>query len=211
MISDERDREIRLAKQVEAGLLAQDLLDNGAWSDVASAEELHTLVELGYRAKDELFMDHLGLVAIIAAEAARTKRVSYSDLYQEGCVAMQQALRSYDWQKGPFGAYAGMWIRATVRRATDRASASLDEVDPQDVAMATQYDRSLTTAGLAQVLATIPDTERQVVQLRVGWSGVPKSLQAVAQELGITVSRVRRLERDGLRAIRREWELADAA
>lgn len=211
MMTDDREREINLAKQIEAGLLAQEALEDGVWSVPATAEELRALVDLGRRAKDRMILDHLGLIAVIAAEASHARHASYSDLYQEGCVAIQQALRSYDWRKGPFGAYAGMWIRTGVRRATTEVCASLDQVESEDVAQLAQYDRSLASAGLAQVFEAIPDEERQVVQMRIGWSGAPKSLHTVAKELGVTVSRVRRLERDGLESIKHEWELAEAA
>ncbi len=212
MTTERIDQETRLAKRIEAGLLAQELLDRGSWEVEATPEELQSLAEEGRRAKEELVLAHLGLVSVIAAEAARRARCAgYADLFQEGCVALHQAVLSYDWRKGPFGPYAGMWIRSGIKRVRPRRWAVLDETDLEDGAPVRALDRSVTQAGLAQVLQVIPAPQSRVLRLRSGWEGEPRTRQAVADELGLTVAKVRHLERMGLESVRREWELAEAA
>ncbi|MCL2735306.1 MAG: sigma-70 family RNA polymerase sigma factor [Propionibacteriaceae bacterium] len=205
------DRDIRLAKQIEAGLLAQEILDGAPTPVAATEEELHALVEQGRRAKDDLILSHLGLVRVIAAEAVRARRGSFPDLVQEGCVALNHAVMSYDWRKGPFGPYAGMWVRAAVRRIGPRGWVSLDKVDVEDKVGSAAYDRSVVREGLAQVLSLIPSAQRDVLRLRNGWDGRPRTRKDVAGELGLTVSKVRHLERVGLEAVRQHWEVVEAA
>ena len=205
------DRDIALAKRIEVGLLAQEMLDQGGTGVAATAEELATLAAEGRAATEALVLAHLGLVRVIAAEVARARRIPFADLFQEGCVALQQAVMSYDWRKGPFGPYAGLWIRAGVRRITRQSWVSLDDVELEDESSRAVLDRSLTRQGLGQVLSLIPPSERAVLRLRAGWSGQPQSRQATASQLGLTVARVRRLERSGLDTVRQCWALGQAA
>ena len=209
MNSEQMDHQIRLAKQIEAGLLAQDILDGASMPLSASNEELQALVFQGRMAKDELVLSHLGLVRVIAVDAVRRCRASMSDVFQEGCVGLQQAVMSYDWRKGSFGPYAAMWIRAAVRRVAPRRWAPLD-ADVEDRRTTGSIDNSVTREGLAQALDLIPRRERQVLRLRSGWEGPPLTLRDTADRLGMTVSQVRHIERSGYDAMRQHW-MAEAA
>ncbi|MDR2930147.1 MAG: sigma-70 family RNA polymerase sigma factor [Propionibacteriaceae bacterium] len=211
MNSEQAQREERLAKRIEAGLIAQELLDQGSWSVKASAEELETLAAEGRQARDDLVLAHLGLVTVIAAESHRRRGVPFADLFQEGCVAIQQAVMSYDWRKGPFGPYAGLWIRSAVRRMAQRPWVPIEQVEVVDLAVGQSYERTVSRTGMAQILQVVPRAEREVLQLRSGWNGKPRTRQAVATELGLTVAKVRHLERSGLATVREQWELAEAA
>ena len=210
-MSKHLDDEIRLAKRIEAGLLAQEILEGGTGSVMATTEELRALVEEGRQAKEDLIMAHLGLVRVIAAETSRIRRVPFADLFQEGCVALQQAVMSYDWRKGAFGPYAGMWVRSTVRRVNTTNWMPIDQVEVEDPTPSQACDRSVTHDGLAQVLELIPSSQRKVLRLRTGWDGQPHSRRDVAVQLGMTVSKVRHLERVGLESMRRHWETLEAA
>jgi len=211
MNTQQIDRDTRFAKMIEAGLLAQEALDGGTPPLGATIEELRMLVEEGRRAKDDLVLAHLGLVTVIAAEVAKLRRVPFSDLFQEGCLALQQAVMSYDWRKGTFGPYAGMWIRAAVRRVSARSWVPLDEVDAEDLDVTRWYERSLTHTGLAQMMDLIPRGQSDVLRLRSGWDGRPLARAQIASQLGLSVSKVRRLESAGLAAVRQHWEVAEAA
>ncbi|MDR0285785.1 MAG: sigma-70 family RNA polymerase sigma factor [Propionibacteriaceae bacterium] len=209
---ERHDRDRMLAKRIEAGLLAQELLDSGQATPLAEPEELQALVDEGHAAKEELTVVHLGLVKVIAAETARYRPgVAFADLFQEGCVALQQAIMSYDWHKGPLGPYAGMWIRAAVRRITTRTWVSLDEVDVEDVSYTHHHERALNRDGVARVLRLIPLAQREILRYRTGWDGPPRSRHDIAGELGISVAKVRYLELAGLESLRKQWDLAEAA
>jgi RNA polymerase sigma factor (sigma-70 family) len=204
-------REIQLAKRIEAGLLAAELLGGQPGPVGATPQELQTLVDEGRDAQEELVLTHLGLVHVIAAEAARRRHTPFRDVFQDGCVALQQAVMSYDWRKGPFGPYAGMWIRAAVRRKDPRAWVSLEQVEVVDTASVGALAHHETRQGLDRALAAIPRYQGEVVRLRTGWQGRALSLRETAGQLGVSVAQVRLWERDGLQALRDRWRVADAA
>ena len=63
-------------------------------------------------------------------------------------------------------------------------------------------------------LASLPERERRVLELRFGFAGEPASLDAVGKELGVSRERARQLERAGLTHLAEELgadRLADAA
>ena len=205
------DHEIRLAKRIEAGLLAQEIIDSGVESLLATTDELLVLVDEGKKAKDDLILAHLGLIRVIAVEAATRGGESAADLFQEGCVATQQAIMNYDWRKGSFGPYAAMWIRAAVRRITTRTWVDIDQVEVADPVGEYRVEHAITHEGLARVLSLIPPAQSKVLRMRTGWDGQPLTRRDVACELGMTISKVRHLEQVGLRSVREHWETAEAA
>ena len=61
-------------------------------------------------------------------------------------------------------------------------------------------------------LATLPEVERRVLELRFGFDGEQRSLEAIEHELGISRERVRKLERHGLTLLGNKLEgLVEAA
>jgi RNA polymerase sigma factor (sigma-70 family) len=210
-MSSWHNNDVRLAKKIEAGVLAQELLDGPTRSQIATEEELAALVSEGHQASDELVLSHMGLVHVIAAEAYRSQKMPYVDILQEGCLAMQRAVMSYDWRKGPFGPYAGLWIRSAVRRLSSRPWFSLEGVDPEDVTHSQAWEHAVIHEGLSQILDHIPALQRTVLQLRSGWDGHPHTRAAIASELGMSTARVRYLERVGLQSMRQEWDVAEVA
>ena len=211
MNTSPRAHEIDLAKKIEAGILAQEILEGPDPEKTAPRSELSALVEQGRLAKEELVLTHLGLARVIAAEVARQTSTPFADLFQEGCLNLQQALMCYDHKKGPFGPYAAMWIRAGVRRAKSRPWAHLETDQIEDTYLTPIYDQSVTRTGLAQVLRQVPSAERQVLQWRTGWEGQPMTRKDIASRMGVTISRVRHLERRGLEFLRERWVEAEAA
>jgi len=203
--------EIRLAKRIEAGLFAQEMIDSGLAAPLATAEELHTLAEEGRQARDELVLANLGLVKVIAGEMARRRRASFADLFQEGCVAIQQAVMSYDWHKGPFGPYAGMWVRAAVRKIGPQGWVPIDELEVEDCTPLRECESSVTNEGLAQVLQLIPASQRDVLRMRSGLDGEPRTRKDIADQMGLSISKVRYLERTGLESVKTLWDEAEAA
>ena len=208
---EQMNRDIHRAKQIEAGLLAQEILDGAQETISASEQELTALVDQGRQAKEDLILAHLGLVAVIARQAARLRRVPFSDLFQEGCVALHHAVLRYDWRKGPFGPYAGMWIRSAVRKNNHHVWVPIEQIEVEDVASSSTYDKVDTRHGLTRALEQIPPGQSQILRMRAGWDGHPRTRKDIAEELGLTVAKVRHLERVGLESVRQHWELAEAA
>ena len=74
-----------------------------------------------------------------------------------------------------------------------------ESLDPEQVAA-----DALRSRAVREVLARLSERERRIVELRFGFDGEPRSLEAIGRELGITRERVRQLERDVLKRLSHE-------
>jgi RNA polymerase primary sigma factor len=73
-----------------------------------------------------------------------------------------------------------------------------------------ELEVGLEDEALARALATLPDLERRVVELRFGIGGrEPLSLESVRKELGVSREQLRRLEREALERLARTRELQE--
>jgi RNA polymerase primary sigma factor len=85
--------------------------------------------------------------------------------------------------------------------------ADRDSVDPIEEA-----DVSLRDHGVRKALQNLPERERRVIELRFGFDGESRSLEAIGKELGITRERVRQLEASAFAKLGDELEgLVEAA
>jgi RNA polymerase primary sigma factor len=66
---------------------------------------------------------------------------------------------------------------------------------------------SLVNSALREAVRSLPEPERQVLELRYGLDGPPRSLDAVASRLGISRDRVKRVEQAALERLAAEREL----
>ncbi len=115
--------EVELAKTIEAGLMAQHLLDTGRIARAkggapmrASREELEWLAEEGQRAIDTFINANLRLVVSIARKYGRSQ-MPMLDLIQEGNTGLIRAVEKFDYAKGyKFSTYATWWVRQAITR-----------------------------------------------------------------------------------------------
>jgi RNA polymerase primary sigma factor len=112
--------EVELAKAIEAGLFAQEVLaapgdQASAWQ--ASEYELGVIAEEGTRARQRLIEANLRLVVSIAKRYIGRGMV-FLDLIQEGNLGLIRAVEKFDYTKGyKFSTYATWWIRQAITRA----------------------------------------------------------------------------------------------
>jgi RNA polymerase sigma factor (sigma-70 family) len=111
-------QEVVLAKAVEAGLYAEQLVQSGeSWESDATREELERLVADGERAKDQFIRANLRLVVSIARRYVRSG-MPMLDLIQEGNTGLVRAVEKFDYVRGyKFSTYATWWIRQAISRA----------------------------------------------------------------------------------------------
>jgi len=115
--------EVELAKAIEAGLLAKQLLDEGRIGrrkggapGSANEEELLWLVEEGERATQRFIQANLRLVVSIARKYGRSQ-MPMLDLIQEGNTGLIRAVEKFDYAKGyKFSTYATWWVRQAITR-----------------------------------------------------------------------------------------------
>src|SRR5690349_14397432 len=109
--------EVDLSKQIEAGLYAEFLLDEGEAPRGVSREELERIVHEGQRAKDLFIRANLRLVVSIARRYVRSG-MPMLDLIQEGNTGLVRAVEKFDYERGyKFSTYATWWVRQAISRA----------------------------------------------------------------------------------------------
>lgn len=98
--------ELRLARTIEAGVLAGHLLECGDRPVRATDGELAELVAAGRAAWQTFWLANLRLVQKLSSQEARRSGLPPEELFQEGCLALAAALQRFDPERGPFGVYA---------------------------------------------------------------------------------------------------------
>lgn len=217
-LSEERE----LGRLIEAGVAAAAVLGGApdAPRVAATGAELERLVAAGEEARTTFLLANCRLVVVIAHELARRHGLDAEELFQEGSVALAQALARFDHARGvPFCTVAGRWIRSrladhvatrcgtrhlpgwAVRRNVAWRSVSWDAVG--DVAEA-EPD---VEPDLDALLSLLPEEECQVVIARF-LHGL--TLTATGERLGMGATTVRRTQERALARMRTAG-LADAA
>jgi RNA polymerase primary sigma factor len=110
------EEEIWLAKALEAGRRAQEILSDDG-TDPVTRRELNLQIEKGLAARDHLIRANTRLVVSIAKKYIG-RGVPFLDLIQEGNLGLMKAVKKFDYNRGcRFSTYATWWIRQTITRA----------------------------------------------------------------------------------------------
>ena len=111
------DDEVRLAKRIEAGVYAAELLRRGG--DLpADRRDLEAVAADGARAKEHMIRANLRLV-VATARKRRDRALPLLDLIQEGNLGLIRAVEKFDYTKGyKFSTYAVWWIRQAIQRGS---------------------------------------------------------------------------------------------
>jgi RNA polymerase primary sigma factor/RNA polymerase nonessential primary-like sigma factor len=117
--------EVELAKRIEAGLYAHQLLtqaakdtgvDTGVDIDVDLVRELEAIAYDGQLAKEHMIRANLRLVVSVAKRFAWSG-LAFLDLIQEGNLGLIRAVEKFDYTRGyKFSTYAMWWIRQAIQR-----------------------------------------------------------------------------------------------
>jgi RNA polymerase sigma factor (sigma-70 family) len=166
--------EVALAKDIEAGLYAEHLLDQDELPDRYDEAELKAMVRHGETAKDRFIRANLRLVVSIARRYVRSG-MPMLDLIQEGNTGLVRAVEKFDYERGfKFSTYATWWIRQAISRAI------------------AQQER---TVRLPVHLVEDVNRMRNVVRQLTRELGTEPELNQVADALGTTIERVAELRR----------------
>lgn len=185
------EQEVELAKRIEAGLYAEQLLDgpappagvSRALTSDATDEELERIAISGRRAKDEFIQANLRLVVAVARKYSG-RGMPLIDLVQEGNLGLVRAVEKFDYRRGyKFSTYATWWIRQAVGRAIHEqarpvrlpthAGEQMTRLMRVRRDMLAELDAEPTDADLAEVL----DLPIERVQELRRWAADPVSLQ----------------------------------
>lgn len=186
--------EVRLAKRMEAGLLAVDELAvlnaEGTLDDLpfATRRKLQRTVRDGDRARQELIRANLRLVVSIAKRYVG-RGMQLLDLVQEGNLGLMRAVEKFDHSKGfKFSTYATWWIRQAISRAiADQARTiripvhmveTINRVRRTQRDMMQRLEREPTVEELAVEVDLTPERVREILRISLD----PVSLESPVGE-----------------------------
>jgi RNA polymerase primary sigma factor len=174
-----REQEVRLAKRIEAGQVAQRRLQRNGLKPQLRERYLRQ-VETARQARSSFIRANTRLVISIA-KRYRSPGVPFLDLIQEGNLGLLKAVARFDYRRGcKFSTYATWWIRQSIRRALGEQSRVI---------------RLPSYIGdhIRKVFRAAQDIEQE--------TGKQPTAQQIASQLGVTSARVRWLMRISRRTL----------
>jgi RNA polymerase sigma factor (sigma-70 family) len=189
------EQEVELARRVEAGLMAEHILDTAdergavAGAVLEDARDLAVIIAEGRAAKNHLLEANLRLVVSVAKRYTG-RGMAFLDLIQEGNLGLIRAVEKFDYTKGyKFSTYATWWIRQAITRAmADQARTiriPVHMVEQVNRMVRVRRDLAATMGReptVAQLAAALEVPEYQVIEL-MSYDREPISLdQAVGDD-----------------------------
>ena len=170
------EQEVELAKRIEAGLFAEEKLNDGEPLTPEFRRELDIIAEDGRRAKNHVLEANLRLVVSLAKRYTG-RGMLFLDLIQEGNLGLIRAVEKFDYTKGyKFSTYATWWIRQAITRA-----------------MADQARTIRIPVHMVEVINKLARVQRQMLQ-DLGREPTPEEL---AKELDMTPEKVVEVQKYG--------------
>ena len=170
------EQEVELAKRIEAGLFAEEMLAEASKLDKKTRLDLEWIATDGRRAKNHLLEANLRLVVSLAKRYTG-RGMLFLDLIQEGNLGLIRAVEKFDYTKGyKFSTYATWWIRQAITRA-----------------MADQARTIRIPVHMVEVINKLARVQRQMLQ-DLGREPTPEEL---AKELDMTPEKVVEVQKYG--------------
>lgn len=180
------DQEIQLAKDIEAGLYAQKLLEQEAFSDDQELYDLQELRRNGEAARNRLAEANLRLVVTVA-NRYRGKGVPFLDLIQEGNEGLMHAIQKFDYAKGfKFSTFATFKISERIIRSffTQGHNGPVDRKTGEQLSKLGKVIK-----GLKETLGRTPTTQELAMEMKLDEQKVHDLLflghDAISLDMGV--------------------------
>ncbi len=168
------EQEVKLARRIEAGVLADERLELNPSMDEEQRASEHANVEDGELAKQQLTEANLRLVVSIAKRYVG-RGMALLDLVQEGNLGLMRAVEKFDYTKGfKFSTYATWWIRQAITRA-----------------IADQARTIRIPVHMVETMNKVLRVQRQMLQEL----GREPTVEEVARKVDLTPDKVREIQR----------------
>ena len=157
--------EVELARLIEAGVFAQQILDGEETTATdATREELEIIAAEGEAAMQRFIKANLRLVVAVARKYGRSQ-MPMLDLIQEGNTGLIRAVEKFDYAKGfKFSTYATWWVR----QAISRGIAQQGRIVRLPVHVAEQVNQvSAVRRNLERTLGRDPDVSEIAAELGI--------------------------------------------
>jgi RNA polymerase primary sigma factor len=187
-----REEEVSLAKRMEAGELARQVLYRSGNGDTPPAERRlrWQQVEDGQAAFNHLVTANSRLVISIAKKYVG-RGLPFLDLIQEGNVGLLRAARKFDYKRGhKFSTYATWWIRQAVTRAiadhgrTIRVPVHIGDQLNRLMRLARDLTQQMNRQPTTEELARYSGQAVQRIEQMLGYARTPVSLDKPVGEDG---------------------------
>ena len=168
------EEEVNLAKRIDAGREAAEILDSRVDIGVEQRVRLRRIEREGRQAKRHLTESNLRLVVSIAKRYVG-RGMSLSDLIQEGNLGLMRAVDKFDYTRGyKFSTYATWWIRQMISRS-----------------IADQSRTIRIPVHLVETMNKIKRVERQLIQEL----GREPTVEEVAAKVELPIERLEEFKR----------------
>jgi RNA polymerase primary sigma factor len=165
--------EVEMAKSIEAGLFALEVLSSHKRLDATTRIKLERIATEGIRAKEQMVKGNLRLVVSLARRHTG-HGMGFLDLIQEGNIGLIRAVEKFDYTMGyKFSTYATWWIRQAITRA-----------------MADQCRTIRIPVHMVEIINKLASTERGMCNDL----GYPPTVEELAGELDMTPKKVREVQ-----------------
>lgn len=158
---------------------------------------------------NQLLVQHRKLVVAVVRRQWIGDRAAFTDLVQEGNIALWRAIMGFDPGRGlAFSTYAWRAIERAVWQTVARAERPegwlpLPELEEPSAVVALHYDAAVVKEAVVKAMGRLPPRLASIVTTLYGLNGQPaQSLRSAGAQYELSGERIRQLRNDALLQLR---------